>query len=158
MQITQNRSARLSIKDSRAFLIPKIKKEEHTHAKVSTHHPAGAAIGGRKEAAGRTGTQRNQAELPQERNEIKLNYHRNRLKALEHEEKQLYRKARNHRIFTRGGMLEAFLLKPTLLTDEQVHSLLKVLFHKPETNEILNRMIADAEKRIEEDADDGKTL
>lgn len=93
-----------------------------------------------------------------ERNEIKLNYHRNRLKALEHEEKQLYRKARNHRIFTRGGMLEAFLLKPTLLTDEQVHSLLKVLFHKPETNEILNRMIADAEKRIEEDADDGKTL
>ena len=93
-----------------------------------------------------------------ERNEINLNYHRNRLKALEHEEKQLYRKARNHRIFTRGGMLEAFLLKPTLLTDEQVHSLLKALFHKPETNEILNRMIADAEKRIEEDADDGKTL
>ena len=93
-----------------------------------------------------------------ERNEIKLNYHKNRLKALEHEEKQLYRKARNHRIFTRGGMLESFLLKPTLLTDEQVHSLLKVLFHKPETNELLNRMIADAEKRIEEDADDGKTL
>ena len=59
---------------------------------------------------------------------------------------------------SRGGILEAFLLKPTLLTDEQVHSLLKVLFHRPETNEILHRMITDAERKIEEEADDEKTL
>ena len=55
-------------------------------------------------------------------------------------------------------MLEAFLLKPTLLSDDQVHSLLKIIFHKPEVNEILNRMIAEAEKKIEEDKTDEKTL
>ena len=93
-----------------------------------------------------------------ERNEVKLTYHKHRLKALRHEEAQLDRKARNHRIFPRGGMLEAFLLKPTLLTDEQVQSLLKVLFHRPETNEILHRMITEAERKSEEEADDEKTL
>ena len=93
-----------------------------------------------------------------ERNEVKLTYHKNRLKALKHEEAQLERKTRNHRIFTRGAMLESFLLKPTLLTDDQVHSLLKAIFHKPEVNEILNRMIAESEKKIEEDETDGKTL
>ena len=55
-------------------------------------------------------------------------------------------------------MLEAFLIKPTLLTDDQVHSLLKAIFHKPEVNEMLNHMIEEAEKRIEEDGNDGKTL
>ena len=94
----------------------------------------------------------------QERNEVKLTYHKNRLKALKHEEAQLERKTRNHRIFTRGGMLESFLIKPTLLTDDQVHSLLKVIFHKPEINEMLNHMIEEAEKRIEEDGNDGETL
>ena len=93
-----------------------------------------------------------------ERIDTKLTYHKHRLKALEHEEAQLVRKARNHRIFTRGGMLEAFLLKPALLTDDQVHSLLKIIFHKPEVNEILNRMIAEAEKKIEKDETDEKTL
>ena len=93
-----------------------------------------------------------------ERNEVKLTYHKNRLKALKHEEAQLERKTRNHRIFTRGAMLEAFLLKPTLLSDDQVHSLLKIIFHKPEVNEMLNRMIEEGEKRIEEDGSDGETL
>ena len=93
-----------------------------------------------------------------ERIDTKLTYHKHQLKALEHEKTQLARKVRNHRIFTRGGMLEAFLLKPTLLSDDQVHSLLKIIFHKPEVNEILNRMIAEAEKKIEEDETDEKTL
>ena len=93
-----------------------------------------------------------------ERNEVKLTYHKNRLKALKHEEAQLERKTRNHRIFTRGAMLESFLLKPTLLTDDQVYSLLKVIFHEPEVNEMLNHMIEEAEKRIEEDGNDGETL
>ena len=60
-----------------------------------------------------------------ERIDTKLTYHKHRLKALEHEEAQLERKTRNHRIFTRGGMLESFLLKPTLLSDDQVHNLLE---------------------------------
>lgn len=82
-----------------------------------------------------------------ERIDTKLTYHKHRLKALQHEEAQLERKARNHRIFTRGGMLEAFLIKPTLLTDDQVHSLLKAIFHKPEVNEMLNHMIEEVEKK-----------
>ena len=92
------------------------------------------------------------------RNEVKLRQLKHEQKALEAEEKGLRRRERNHRIFTRGGMLEAFLLKPTLLSDDQVHSLLKIIFHKPEVNEILNRMIEEAEKKIEEDETDEKTL
>ena len=52
------------------------------------------------------------------------------------EEAQRVRNARNHRFFTHGSMLEALLLKPTLLSDDHVHSLLKIIFHKPEVNEI----------------------
>ena len=92
------------------------------------------------------------------RNEAKLRQLKHEQKALEAEEKGLRRKERNHRIFTRGGMLESFLIKPTLLTDDQVHSLLKAIFHKPEVNEMLNHMIEEAEKRIEDDGNDGETL
>ena len=92
------------------------------------------------------------------RNEVKLRQLKHEQKALEAEEKGLRRRERNHRIFTRGGMLEAFLLKPTLLTDEQVHSLLKIIFHKPEVNAVLNRMIVEAEEKIEEVETDEETL
>lgn len=92
------------------------------------------------------------------RNEVKLRQLKHEQKALEAEEKGLRRRERNHRIFTRGGMLEAFLLKPTLLTDDQVHSLLKIIFHKPEVNAILNRMIAEAEEKIGEVETDEETL
>jgi predicted nuclease with TOPRIM domain len=85
-----------------------------------------------------------------ERWEVKLTYHKHRIKALKHEEAQLERKARNHRIFTRGGMLESFLLKPSLLTDDQLYSLLKESFHKADVNKMLNHMIEEAEKRIGE--------
>lgn len=72
-----------------------------------------------------------------EHNEAKLRYHKNELKALKHEECELNRKARNHRVFTRGGMLEAFLLRPMLLTDEQVYSILKVAFHPKEIGDLI---------------------
>ena len=49
-------------------------------------------------------------------------------KILLHEQSQLDRKKRNHRIFTRGAMLESFLKKPLLMTDEQVYELLKTAF------------------------------
>ncbi|MBQ6482444.1 MAG: DUF3847 domain-containing protein [Anaerolineaceae bacterium] len=44
------------------------------------------------------------------------------------EQAQLERKRRNHRIFTRGAMLESFLKKPLLLTDGQIYELLKTAF------------------------------
>ena len=82
------------------------------------------------------------------RNEAKIRQVSHEIKALEAEEKSLLRKQRNHRIFTRGGMLEAFLQEPLLLTDDQVYSLLKVIFHRPEVDRILKQMIEDARQRI----------
>ena len=41
-------------------------------------------------------------------------------KIKQHEAKQLERIRRNRRIFTRGGMLEHFMQRPLLLTDDQV--------------------------------------
>ena len=82
------------------------------------------------------------------RNEAKIRQVSHEIKALEAEEKTLLRKQRSHRIFTRGGMLEAFLQEPLLLTDDQVYSLLKVIFHRPEVDQILKQMIEDARRRI----------
>ena len=96
-------------------------------------------------------------EAERERNEAKLRYHKNQLKALEHEESELNRKARNHRIFTRGGMLESFLLRPLLLTDEQVHSILKVAFHRKEVGDLIEHFITENEKEIAEEKQDEKT-
>ena len=70
------------------------------------------------------------------------------IKALEAEGKSLLRKQRNHRFFTRGGMLEAFLQEPLLLTDDQVYSLLKVIFHRPEVDQILKQMIEDSRRKL----------
>ena len=44
-------------------------------------------------------------------------------KILEHQVKQLTRKERTHRLCTRGAMLESFLLRPEVLTDEDVMDL-----------------------------------
>lgn len=96
-------------------------------------------------------------EAERERNEAKLRYHKNQIKALEHEESELNRKARSHRIFTRGGMLESFLLRPLLLTDEQVHVILKVAFHRKEVGELIERFITENEKEIAKDEQDEKT-
>ena len=56
----------------------------------------------------------------------------NQMKILQREQAQLERKKRNHRIFTRGAMLESFLRKPLILSDEQVYQLLKIAFSSPE--------------------------
>ena len=85
------------------------------------------------------------------RNEAKIRQVSHEIKALEAEEKSLLRKQRNHRIFTRGGMLEAFLQEPLLLTDDQVYSLLKVIFHRTEVDQILKQMIEDARRGIFEE-------
>ncbi|MDY2820897.1 MAG: DUF3847 domain-containing protein [Oscillospiraceae bacterium] len=81
------------------------------------------------------------------RNESKLRQLNHKIKALEAEEKGLRRKERNHRIFTRGGMLEAFLLEPLLLTDDQVHEILSKVFRIPEVDELLKAMIRDAKDK-----------
>ena len=82
-----------------------------------------------------------------DRNEAKLRQLKHEIKAMEAEEKGLRRKERNHRIFTRGGMLEAFLLEPLLLTDDQVHEILTAAFRTPEVDELLKTMIKDAKDK-----------
>ena len=75
------------------------------------------------------------------KSEATLRFLQNEIKAMEAQEKGLLRKQRNRRIFTRGGMLEVFLLEPLMLTDEQVHELLTTAFHQPEVDLLLRRMI-----------------
>ena len=53
-------------------------------------------------------------------------------KILLREQSQLERKRRNHRIFTRGAMLESFLRKPLLVTHGRVYVLRKTAFSHPE--------------------------
>ena len=54
------------------------------------------------------------------------------MKILHREKTELERKKRNHRLFTRGAMLESFLRRPLVLTDDQVFQLLKIAFSSPE--------------------------
>ena len=63
--------------------------------------------------------------------EGKEKHYADHLKILQREQAQLDRKKRNHRIFTRGAMLESFLRKPLILSDEQVFQLLKIAFGSP---------------------------
>ena len=104
-------------------------------------------------AEGRWKADRERAMQTLERTQIKCRCLENELKALEQEEMELARKRRNRRLFTRGGMLEAFLQKPLLLSDEQVYALLKVIFHKRSVDALLKRMIAESEGKLLEDAD-----
>ena len=50
------------------------------------------------------------------------------MKILHREKTELDRKKRNRRLFTRGAMLESFMRKPLLMTDDQVYRLLKTAF------------------------------
>ncbi len=83
-------------------------------------------------------------------------------RVLVREQAQLDRKKRNRRIFTRGGMLEAFMREPLLLTDDQVYRLLQTAFNTREVRDAEDEMIAEAARALEREtegqraeADDG---
>lgn len=76
-----------------------------------------------------------------EKSEKKLRKAINDEKALQHQLKQLTRKERTHRLCTRGGMLESFLQEPERLTDDDVMLLLKLIFHRQETQDILKKLL-----------------
>lgn len=63
-------------------------------------------------------------------------------KALAHEMARLTRAERTHRLCTRGGMLEAFLREPSMLTDSDVMELLTFLFHGEAAQKKLDMLIA----------------
>ena len=67
-------------------------------------------------------------------------------KIKQHEAKELDRKRRSHRIFTRGGMLEKFMQRPLLLNDDQVYQLLQTAFNTESVQELEQALIAEAEQ------------
>ena len=79
--------------------------------------------------------------------EQQLRYYQHREKILEHQIPELTRKARVHRLCTRAGMLESFLVCPGELTDDQVMELLKISFCQPEVVLALAKMVHDVHER-----------
>ncbi len=71
-------------------------------------------------------------------------YYEQQRKIMLHEQAQLDRRKRNRRIFTRGGMLEAFMKKPLLLNDDQVYRLLKTAFSTKEVQDMENTLLSKA--------------
>ena len=81
-----------------------------------------------------------------EKAEQKLRYYQHQEKMLEHRIPELTSKARTHRLCTRGGMLESFLICPGELTDDQVMELLKLSFRQQEVALALAKMIHDLQE------------
>ena len=75
--------------------------------------------------------------------EQKLHSCQHREKILERQMSELNRRERVHRLCTRAGMLESFLVCPGELTDDQVMELLKIAFRQPEVALALAKMIHD---------------
>ena len=75
----------------------------------------------------------------------RLRYYQQQEKITQSEIQRLTRRERTHRLCTRGGMVESFIKKPELLTDDQVMELLTLAFRQPEVSERLQEMLRDAE-------------
>ena len=78
-----------------------------------------------------------------EKAEQKLRYYQHREKMLE---RQIPELTRTHRLCTRGGILESFLICPGELTDDQVMELLKLSFRQKEVVLALAKMIRDLQE------------
>ena len=79
--------------------------------------------------------------------EQKLRSFQHREKFLERQMSELNRRERVHRLCTRAGMLESFLVCPGELTDDQVMELLKISFRQPEVVLALAKMVHDVHER-----------
>ena len=79
--------------------------------------------------------------------EQKLRSCQHREKILERQMSELNRRERVHRVCTRAGMLESFLVCPGELTDDQVMELLKISFRQPEVVLALAKMVHDVHER-----------
>ena len=75
-----------------------------------------------------------------------------REKILRRRAAELTVKNRTHRLCTRGAMLETFLEEPESLTDDQVMTLLKLAFNKPDVQKTLHDWL-DAIPKVEEETE-----
>ena len=81
--------------------------------------------------------------------EERKQYYETDLKIREAQKKELLRKQRNRRIFTRGGMLESFLKEPLIMTDEEVHDFLLEVFRMPEEDALLRKVLEQCRGNLE---------
>lgn len=81
--------------------------------------------------------------------EERKRYYETDLKIREAQKKELLRKQRNRRIFTRGGMLESFLQEPLIMTDEEVHDFLLEVFRMPEVDALLRKVSEHCRRNFE---------
>ena len=79
--------------------------------------------------------------LPEELVSKAKAYYEQQDKIMRSEIQRLTRKERTHRLCTRGGLVEHFILEPDLLTDADVYILLSSLFESEETQEKLKALI-----------------
>ena len=82
-----------------------------------------------------------------EKGERRKKFYENEIKIKEHQMKQLTRAERTHRLCSHGGMLEKFIERPDILSDEQIMNLLTFIFHKDDVQAMLRKMINDAETK-----------
>ena len=75
-------------------------------------------------------------------------------KIKQHEAKRLERNRRNRRIITRGGMLELFMQRPLLLTDDQVYRLLQTAFNTEAVQTMEKALINEAVRAMTQAAED----
>ena len=73
--------------------------------------------------------------------EERKRYYETDLKIREAQRKELLRKQRNRRIFTRSGMLESFLQEPLIMTDKEVHDFLLEVFRMLEVDALLCKVL-----------------
>ena len=78
--------------------------------------------------------------------QAKLRAATHKQKYLESAEKKLTWKERTHRLCTRGGMLEKFLIEPGVLTDDQVMEILKSAFRRDEVTALIHSFLRENEK------------
>lgn len=88
-----------------------------------------------------------------EKAERQKQFYENEIRIARTQIKCLSRKERTHRLCIRGGMLEKFIERPDILSDEQIMKILSFAFHKNDVQGVLRQMIEEAEKR-----EQGKTL
>ena len=89
-----------------------------------------------------------------QRTEKEIAWLEHQKKIKQHEAKQLERNRRNRRIFTRGGMLERFMQRPLLLTDDQVYRLLQTAFNTEAVQTMEKTLISEAVQVVIQGAED----
>ena len=91
------------------------------------------------------GKEKSLQELDAERQkaERELKIAEQNVRILESENRRLNRKYRTHRLCTHGGLLECFL-PPDQFSDEQMEAILKEIFRKPETQDLMEHIKAGA--------------